>query len=133
MTGIYMCRSPSCVGVGVLQHVYGRRDSELVDILKKSHAVIFGKTNVPEFACSGATLNHANGVCRNPLNSLWSTGGSSGGSASATSARIGTISVTEDTGEHMQSTRALGYVLKVIGFARWLNSKSGKPVWELRL
>ena len=53
---------PSCVGVGVLQHVYGRKDSDLVEILKAANAVIFGKTNVPEFACSGATLNHANGV-----------------------------------------------------------------------
>ena len=46
---------PSCVGVGVLQHTYARKDSELVEILKSAHAVIMGKTNVPEFAASGAT------------------------------------------------------------------------------
>jgi Asp-tRNA(Asn)/Glu-tRNA(Gln) amidotransferase A subunit family amidase len=89
---------PSCVGVGVLQHVFGRRDSELVELLKAAHCVVFGKTNVPEFACSGQTLNHANGVCRNPFDALWSTGGSSGGSAVAVAAGIAPVSITEDTG-----------------------------------
>ena len=88
---------PSCGGVGVLQHVYGRKDSKLVEVLKAAHCVVFGKTNCPEFACGMFTLNHTNGVCRNPLNPMWSTGGSSGGSASATAARIGTVSVTADT------------------------------------
>ena len=55
---------PSCVGVGVLQHCYARRDSELCERLIAAGAVLFGKTNVPEFACSITTLNHTNGVCR---------------------------------------------------------------------
>ena len=57
-----------------------------------------GKTNVPEFACSGTTVNHTNGICRNPHDACLSTGGSSGGSAVATAARIATVSITEDTG-----------------------------------
>ena len=89
---------PSCVGTGVLQHCYGRRDSELVALLKGANAVLMGKTNVPEFACSGLTMNHTNGVCRNPYDHCLSTGGSSGGSAAATAARIAPVSVTEDTG-----------------------------------
>ena len=89
---------PSCVGVGVLQHCYARKDSELVEILKNAHAVIMGKTNVPEFAASGATLNHANGVTRNPANPKLTPGGSSGGSGAAVAARIVPLAVTEDTG-----------------------------------
>ena len=89
---------PSCVGTGVLQHVYARKDSELVVLLKEAHAVLMGKTNVPEFACSGITMNHANGTCRNPHDHSLSTGGSSGGSAVATAARIAPVSITEDTG-----------------------------------
>lgn len=89
---------PSCVGCGVLQNCFAKKDSELCAILKEAGAVLMGKTNVPEFACSGTTLNHANGVCRNPYDSALSTGGSSGGSAVATAARIAPLSITEDTG-----------------------------------
>ena len=48
--------------------------------------------------CSGVTANHTNGICRNPHDACLSTGGSSGGSAVATAARIATVSITEDTG-----------------------------------
>ena len=33
-------------------------------LLKEAHAAM-GKP-MPEFACSGITMNHANGTCRNP-------------------------------------------------------------------
>jgi Asp-tRNA(Asn)/Glu-tRNA(Gln) amidotransferase A subunit family amidase len=117
---------PSCVGCGVLQNCFAKKDSDLCSILKDAHAVLMGKTNVPEFACSGTTLNHANGVCRNPHDATLSTGGSSGGSAVATTARIAPLSITEDTGG---STRNPANQCGNYGYDPPRNSASLSRLW----
>eukprot|EP00494_Astrolonche_serrata_P023345 UN23603 len=57
-----------------------------------------GKTNTPEFAGSWMTMNHKNGVARNPHDLRLSPGGSSGGSGIATTARLVPMAIAEDTG-----------------------------------
>ncbi len=78
------CRSLH-VGVDVLTN-FGRAQ------------VIFGTTNVPEFAAGWITANPASGHTRNPYNHRFTVGGSSGGSASAVASYICPLAVTEDTG-----------------------------------
>ena len=46
-------------------------------------ALIFGTTNVPEFAAGGITTNPASGQTRNPYGHNLTVGGSSGGSGAA--------------------------------------------------
>jgi len=41
---------PSSVGFPALQNVKSKVDAAIVTLLKKAHAVQFGKTNVPEMA-----------------------------------------------------------------------------------
>ena len=65
--------------------------------MKKSHAVQFGKTNVPEFAYAWAGLNLGTGMTLNPWGTDIMTAGSSAGSASAVASYIAAVAITEDT------------------------------------
>lgn len=64
----------------------------------KAGAVIFGRTNTPEFGAKGITEPEAWGPTRNPWNLERIPGGSSGGSASAVAAGIVPIAGANDGG-----------------------------------
>jgi amidase len=72
--------------------LYQKLVAEMTDTLTKRHQgaglVIFGKTNVPEFALVGTTEPLVTGPSRNPFDTNLTPGGSSGGSAAAVAARI---------------------------------------------
>ena len=63
-------------------------DSELMRRYKATGAVIFGKTNTPEFGLMGVTEPELHGITRNPWHLERTPGGSSGGSAAAVAAGI---------------------------------------------
>jgi amidase len=54
-----------------------------VQRLETCGALVIGKSNIPEFAAGGNTYNEVFGVTRNPWNTLFTPGGSSGGTAAA--------------------------------------------------
>jgi Asp-tRNA(Asn)/Glu-tRNA(Gln) amidotransferase A subunit family amidase len=89
---------PSSAGSGVLHDYRAAEDAAIVRLLRERNAVIMGKTNVPEFACSLITANYANGRALNPYDHRLTTGGSSGGSASAVASYLAPIALSEDTG-----------------------------------
>jgi amidase len=62
--------------------------SLLVSRYQKAGLQIIGKTNTPEFGIMGITEPSIRGACRNPWNLDHTPGGSSGGAASAVSARM---------------------------------------------
>ncbi len=66
--------------------------------LQNAGVVILGKTNLDEFAMGSSTENSAYGVTRNPWKPSHVPGGSSGGSAAATAARLAPAAVGTDTG-----------------------------------
>lgn len=66
--------------------------------LRKSGAIIFGKTNTPEFALSGYTDNKIFGLTSNPWNIELTPGGSSGGAVAAVSSGMGSIAIATDAG-----------------------------------
>lgn len=55
----------------------------VVQRLEACGALVIGKSNIPEFAAGGNTYNEVFGVTRNPWNTLFTPGGSSGGTAAA--------------------------------------------------
>jgi aspartyl-tRNA(Asn)/glutamyl-tRNA(Gln) amidotransferase subunit A len=66
--------------------------------LRAAGAVLFGKTNVPEFTLQGYTNNALFGTTRNPWNTALTPGGSSGGSVAAVAAGLAPLSLCTDGG-----------------------------------
>ena len=93
----------SSCGMGMLHDFSASENATIVDLIESKGGVVFGKTNVPEFAASLVTCNYATGCTVNPHDATLSAGGSSGGSGSAVAAHVAPIAITEDTGG---STRA---------------------------
>lgn len=72
-------------------------DSTLIKVLNAAGSPLLGKLNLSEFAIGG-TIDHPFGTPRNPWNTLHSAGGSSSGSAIATSAHLAPGTLGSDTG-----------------------------------
>jgi aspartyl-tRNA(Asn)/glutamyl-tRNA(Gln) amidotransferase subunit A len=89
---------PTTWGSKLLQGFVARKDELPVQRLRSAGAVIFGKTNLPEFAMLGYTANDVAGVTRNPWDPRLTPGGSSGGAAAAVAAGCGALALATDGG-----------------------------------
>ncbi len=69
-----------------------------VERVRRAGAIILGKTNTPEFGWKGTTENLLGGPCRNPWDLRRTSGGSSGGSASALAAGLCPLASGSDAG-----------------------------------
>lgn len=72
------------------------QDAPCTATLRDAGAVIFGKTTTPEYGFKGVTDSPLYGTTRNPWNTDYTPGGSSGGSAAALAAGMCTLSVGTD-------------------------------------
>lgn len=75
-----------------------KEDSEYVRRLRETGTIFVGQTNVPEFALMGITEPTYYGPTRNPWNTNYTPGGSSGGSAAAVAAGMVPIAGANDGG-----------------------------------
>jgi aspartyl-tRNA(Asn)/glutamyl-tRNA(Gln) amidotransferase subunit A len=75
-----------------------QEDAPAVARLRESGTVFLGKTTTPEFAWKGVTDSERHGITGNPWGAHLTSGGSSGGSATAVGLGMGTWSVGTDGG-----------------------------------
>ena len=90
--------APYTKGCKGLKHYIAKDDSELMKRFKSTGLITVGKTNTPEFGLMGVTEPEAYGATKTPWNLDHSSGGSSGGSASAIAAGIVPIASGGDGG-----------------------------------
>ncbi|WP_099353205.1 amidase family protein [Fredinandcohnia onubensis] len=85
-------------GSKLLEKIKADQDSEFVRQIRNTGVSILGQTNVPEFALLGITEPVHYGPSRNPWNTEYTPGGSSGGSAAAVASGMVPIAGANDGG-----------------------------------
>jgi amidase len=91
---------PMTSGFQGWKNYYPAEDAPLVKRLRAAGGIILAKSSLSEFAYGiGDNINSVvSGFARNPYNTAFATGGSSGGSAAAVAASFGVVAIGTDTG-----------------------------------
>src|SRR5581483_7367594 len=89
------------------------QDAVLLGNLRRSGAVLLGKTTTPEFGWKGVTDSPLTGITRNPWQPDFTSGGSSGGAAVAAACGMGPLHIGTDGGG---SIRIPASFTGVVGF-----------------
>lgn len=104
---------PTTLGSPILKDNIPRQDAIIVERIKRSGAIIIGKTNTPEFGLGSNTYNNIFGITRNAYDPSKTAGGSSGGAAVALALKMLPVA---DGSDMMGSLRNPAAYNNVFGF-----------------
>ena len=94
---------PTVMGSLNLKNNITSHDSIIVERMKRSGAILIGKTNTPEFGLGSHTYNSVFGITRNAYDPSKSAGGSSGGTAVALALNMLPVADGSDMGGSLRN------------------------------
>lgn len=99
---------PMTAGFQGWKNYYPPSDAPLISRIKAAGGIILAKASLSEFTRGGAdNINSVlGGFARNPYNTAFATGGSSGGTGAAIAANFGAIGIGTDTGGSIRNPSA---------------------------
>lgn len=118
---------PTTNGAKALLDSFPNEDSDVVKKLRDNGAIILGKTNMDEFAFNYMYSRSSFGYTTNAYNTLYTSYGSSGGSAVSVAANLSVYALGSDTGV---SVRVPSSANGVIGIRPSYDIMSGKGVMK---
>jgi len=95
---IAMAGHPTSEGSAVTSGALDQADHPSVARLREANAIILGKTTTSEFGWKGMTDTPRYGITRNPWNTDYTPGGSSGGAGASLAAGVGAVAHGSDGG-----------------------------------
>jgi amidase len=113
---------PTTQGFPLLRNFIPQADAFVVERMKKSGAIIIGKTNAPEFGLGSQTYNNVFGATLNAYDQKKTAGGSSGGAAVSVALHMQAVADGTDSVVRCEirrhSTTCSGFVLPSVEFHR---------------
>ena len=116
---------PTTNGTKALLDSYPNEDADVVKKLRENGAIFLGKTNMDEFAFNYMYSHSSFGYTTNAYNTLYTSYGSSGGSAVSVAANLAVYALGSDTGV---SVRVPSSANGVVGIRPSFDIMSGKGV-----